>query len=190
MPTCSKSHTKWKVNTPTCSKSHTKWKVNTPTCSKSHAKWKVNTPKCGQSHAKWKVNMPKWNTLQNDKFKFQTVAHARKMVPAKKTASFYFFWCLFVFYWSRRKGFLTFSLHFCFCWSLFVFFDLFVMFCLISICFLDPLAIIPNTLLVCECLTWLENWLIKCNQSTTLQCHMVKLKFSAHDSARISQCHT
>ena len=43
-----------------------------PTCSKSHAKWKVNMPKCGKYHAK-------------DKFKFQTVANTRQMVPAKKS---------------------------------------------------------------------------------------------------------
>ena len=100
MLTCRTSHAKWKVNMPKCGKYHTKWKVNMPTCRKSHAKWKVNMPKCGKYHTKWKVNMPtcskshaKWkvtcpnvaNTMQNDKFKFQTVANTRQMVPAKKS---------------------------------------------------------------------------------------------------------
>ena len=72
MPTCRKSHAKWKVNMPQCGKYHTKWKVNMPTCSKSHAKWKVTCPNVA-------------NTMQNDKFKFQTVANTRQMVPAKKS---------------------------------------------------------------------------------------------------------
>ena len=50
-------------------------------------KWKTNISKCNKYHVKCKVTIPTCsNTMQNDRFYFQTVAYTRQMFLGKKTS--------------------------------------------------------------------------------------------------------